>query len=170
MDIRIYPLYLLVVILLWIFVYHVAFWSVAIIRDSSLVCWSVGLIGFTVVSLRQPPLRRIIGQLCAGALVLACTTYASLYVLTPPPIAGLSRTASARALAVAIPVVTLSLVHLIGAIRARRHPLWGEARVMSGVQRSLATGAHIYFTPTGRAFLRERFGASPAEFLHMVRY
>ena len=31
------------------------------------------------------------------------------------------------------------------------------------------TGARVYFTPTGRTFLRERFDATPAEFLRMVR-
>ena len=169
MDIR-YPFFLLAVVLLWILVYHAAFWAVGIIRDSSLVCWSIGLIGITVVSLRQPPLRRILAQLAAGALALACTAYASLYLLPTVPIAGLGHTTSTRALAVGLPVLTLSIFHLVGVLRGRRHPLWGEARVMSGVQRSLATGARIYFTPAGRAFLRERFDTTPAEFLRMVRY
>jgi hypothetical protein len=169
-DIRIYPFYLVAVVLLWILVYHAAFWAVGIIRDSSLVCWSIGLIGITVVSLRQPPLRRILAQLAVGALVLAGTAYASLYLLPTVPIAGLSHTTSTRALAVGLPVLTLSILHLVGVLRGRRHPLWGEARVMSGVQRSLATGARIYFTPAGRAFLRERFDTTPAEFLRMVRY
>ncbi len=41
--------------------------------------------------------------------------------------------------------------------------------MLTAVQRGLATGARIYFTATGRAYLRERFGATPREFLSMVR-
>jgi hypothetical protein len=55
-------------------------------------------------------------------------------------------------------------------IRARRYPLWGEARVMAQVQRSQATGATIIFTALGRSFLRDRFGVTPGEFTRMVRY
>ena len=169
MDVHIYPFYLVVVFLLWIVVYHIAFWTVALIRDPSLVCWSLGPFGISVVSLRQPSLSRVGTQLAAAAVALGCTAYGSLYLLMPPPIAGLDRAASVRALAVALPIVALSAIHLVGVVRDRIHPLWGEARVMSGVQRSVATGARVYFTPTGRAFLRERFDATPAEFLRMVR-
>ena len=170
MDVHIYPLYLLVVVLLWLLVYHIAFWTVALIRNPSLVCWSLGPFGITVVSLRQPSLLRLVTQLAISAVALGCTDYASLYLLMPPPIAGLARDASLRALAIALPIFVLSAFHIFGAIRARLHPLWGEARVMSSVQRSLATGARVYFTPMGRTFLRERFDATPAEFLRMVRF
>ncbi len=169
MDVHIYPFYLLVILLLWVLIYHVTFWTVALIRDPSLVCWSLGPFGITVVSLRQPSLSRLAVQLFAAAVALGCTDYATLYLLMPPPIAGLDSAASVRALAIAIPVVALSAIHLFGALRDRLRPLWGEARVMSSVQRSVATGARVYFTPKGRTFLRERFDVTPAEFLRMVR-
>jgi hypothetical protein len=168
-DVHIYPFYLLLVFLLWLVVYHAAFWAVALIRDPSLVCWSLGPFGISVVSLRQPSVFRVATQLLAAAVALGCTDYASLYLLMPPPIAGLGHAASVRALAVVLPIVALSAIHLFGVVRERLHPLWGEARVLSGVQRGVATGARIYFTPTGRSFLRERFDATPAEFLRMVR-
>lgn len=169
MDVHIYPFYLFLVFLLWLMVYHVAFWTVALIRDPSLVCWSLGPFGISVVSLRQPSAFRVVTQLVAAAVALGCTDYASLYLLMPPPIAGLDRAASVRALAIALPIIAFSAIHLFGVVRDRLHPLWGEARVLSGVQRSVATGARIYFTPMGRTFLRERFDATPAEFLRMVR-
>jgi hypothetical protein len=169
-DIRIHTVYLLSVLVLWVLVYHAAYWLIAFARDSSLVCWSVGLFGFSMVSLRQPTIWRLLAQLVGGALAGACAVYASLFLLMPPPIPGLDRSASTRAVAVSVPVLLLSVLHLAGIIRERRHPLWGEARVLSIVQRGLATGARIYFTPTGRAFLRERFDVTPAEFMRMVRY
>ena len=170
MDIHIQPLYLVTVIVLWLVAYHVAYWIVAIVRDPSLICWSVGPFGLTIVSLRRPPRRQIVSQLAIAASVLACLAYTSLYLITPPPILGLGRTLTTQAIAVAIPVGAITLARLIGIARESRSPIWGEARVLTGVQRSLATGARIYFTPVGRAFLRERFGATPNEFLQMVRY
>jgi hypothetical protein len=167
---HIQPLYLITVIVLWLVAYHVAYWIVAIVRDPSLVCWSVGPFGIAIVSLRQPPRRQLVSQLAIAAAVLACLAYTSLYLITPPPILGLSRTLTVQAIVVATPVVLVTVARLIGILRDLRSPLWGEARVLTGVQRSLATGARIYFTPVGRAFLRERFDATPHEFLRMVRY
>src|SRR5262249_17514111 len=70
-DIRIHTIYLLSMLLLWILVYHAAYWLIALARDSSLVCWSVGLFGVSMVSLRQPTIWRLLAQLCGGALALA---------------------------------------------------------------------------------------------------
>lgn len=165
-----HPFYLISVLVLWVAVYHVAFWSVAIARDPSLVCWSVGLFGLSVVSPRQPPARRLLLQLAAGSVAIACTAYTSLYLFRPAPIAELDGSTTTRAAATLMPAAVLSLAHLIGIVRDRRRPLWGEARVLTGVQRSLASGARLYFTPAGRDYLRERFGATPDEFLNMVRY
>lgn len=167
--IHIHPFYFAAIVLIWIAVYHIAYWAVAIARDPSLVCWSVGLFGISVVSPREPPLRRLLVQLAVAALTLGVISYASLFALQPPPIAGLSQAPRVQLLIVAIPVALLTLARITGVVRERRHPLWGEARVLAGVQRSLATGAHIYFTPNGRAYLRERFQATPLEFLRMVR-
>jgi hypothetical protein len=168
-DIHIHVLYLVSVLLLWLATYHIAYWIAAIARDPGLVCLSVGPFGVSIISLREPPARRVLAQLIVAAGVLACVTYVSLFVAQPPPIAGLDRDPTAELIAVAIPVVALSATRLFGVIRDRLYPLWGEARVLTAVQRSLATGALIYFTPAGRAFLRERFGATPHEFLRMVR-
>jgi hypothetical protein len=167
--IHIHLLYFAAIVLLWIAVYHVTYWAVAVARDPGLVCWSVGLFGVSVVSLREPPARRVLVQLGVAALALAVISYTSLFALQPPPIVGLSQMPRAALLIVAISVAALTITRVAGVLHERRHPLWGEARVLTGVQRSLATGARIYFTPNGRAYLRERFHATPPEFLRMVR-
>jgi hypothetical protein len=169
-GIQIHPIYLTTIILLWLVVYHIVYWLAAIARDSALVCWSVGPFGISVVSLREPPARRVLAQLALAGAALAAVAYTSLYLVSPPPIAGLSRSPSGRAIAIGVPVATFTLVRLAAVLRNRRYPLWGEARVLTGVQRSLATGARVFFTPAGRNFLQERFGATPHEFLRMVRY
>ncbi|HLZ23089.1 MAG TPA: hypothetical protein VKQ30_13290 [Ktedonobacterales bacterium] len=169
MFMQIHLVYFAAIVLLWIAVYHIAYWAVALPRDPALVCWSVGPFGVTVVSLREPPARRVLAQLVVAALTLAAISYASLFALHPPPITGLSQAPRTQLVIIAIPVIVLTITRIVGVIRERRHPLWGEARVLTGVQRSLATGARIFFTPHGRAYLRERFQATPPEFLRMVR-
>ena len=169
MELHIHALYLVSVLLLWLVTYHVAFWLAGIACAPDLVCLSVGPFGVSIISLREPPARRVLAQLACAAIALACVAYASLFMVKPPPIVGLDQAPSAELVAIAIPVVALSTTRLYGMIRDRLYPLWGEARVLTGVQRALATGARIYFTQTGRTFLRERFGATPREFLRMVR-
>lgn len=169
MSIEVNPVYLAPVILVWLLIYHVAYAMTAVLRDRSLVCWSVGPLGINVVALRKPPARQVLTQLACGSVAVALAAYASLYALQPGPVRGLGRTLPQVVVAVALPVVVLTFARLIGILRDQRFPIWGEARVLTRVQRSLATGALIVFTASGRAFLRERFGASPGEFLRMVR-
>lgn len=169
MGIDIHPLYLLSVIALWIITYHITFGLVAIARDPSLVFWSVGPFGMSVVSLRQPPTRRIFAQIVVASTVLALLCYANLFIITPSPITGLSTSPFERLALVATPVLVITMMRLFSILRERRYHLWGEARVLDSARRSLALGARIHFTPVGRTFLRERFGAEPQEFLSMVR-
>jgi hypothetical protein len=168
-EIHIQPFYLASVIALWIIVYHTVFWLVGIVRDRSLVFWSVGPFGVTVASLREPPARRILAQLGMAALSLIALAYINLFLIVPPPISGLNPRLSSRLVTVAIPAIILTAGHTVGILRERLHPIWGEARVLARAQKSLATGARIYFTRAGRAFLRDRFDTTPNEFLHMVR-
>lgn len=162
--------YLATVVVLWLVVYHLVYWLIALARDTSLVCWSVGPLGITVVPLREPPLRLRLAQLVLATFTLAVLVYSTLYLVHPGPITGLDPTASGRLLTVLVPVGVFVLYRLAMIVRERRFPLWGEARVMAAVQRSRATGAIVFFTRSGRTFLRERFGTTPHEFLRMVRY
>ena len=169
MNVHINPIYLTGVILAWFAVYHLAYALIAIARDRSLVCWSIGPLGISAITLREPPARQVLIQLICAALAVAGASYASLYLLEPPPISGLHQAVSAQLVAVTIPVALLTVWRLLGILRERRFPLWGEARVLASIQRSRATGALIVFTTLGRNFLRERFGATPGEFLHTAR-
>jgi hypothetical protein len=168
-EIRIQPLYLASVIALWIVFYHIVYWLVAIARDRSLVFWSVGPFGLTAASLHEPPARRILAQLGTSALALMVLVYINLFLIVPPPISGLNPRFASRVVTVVIPVIILTAGRGLALLRERLHPIWGEARVLARAQRSLATGARIYFTRAGRAFLHDRFGTTPNEFLHMVR-
>lgn len=170
MSIQINLVYLASVVVIWLLVYHVTYWLTETLTDPSLVCWSVGPLGLAAISLREPRLGRLFSQFLISGFVLGALTYACLFTLQPPPIVGLEQDPASRAIAATIPVLALSLIQLLGEMRARRFPLWGEARVMAQVQRSQATGATIVFTALGRAFLRDRFGATPGEFTRMVRY
>jgi hypothetical protein len=170
MSIHINPIYLTIVILAWFAIYHLAYSLIAIARDRSLVCWSIGPLGIQAITMREPSARQVITQLFCAALAVAGTSYASLYLFEPPPIAGLQQTVSAQLVSVTIPVVLLTLWRLLGIVRERRFPLWGEARVLASIQRSRATGALVVFTSMGRSFLRERFGATPGEFLRAARF
>ncbi len=170
MGFQINPGVLASAIIIWWLIYNFVYWLTAVVRDRSLVAWSIGPLGVSVVALREPSFAQRLLQLTLAGCALAVLVYASVYVVHPQPILGLSHTATDEALTVLIPVVAFTLVRLVLIARDRRFPLWGEARVMAAVQRSRATGAVVFFTSTGRAYLRERFGATPHEFLRMVRY
>ena len=170
MTVHIHTLYFVAVVALWLAVYHLTYWLTAIAREPSLVCLGVGPLGVTVVSLRQPPILRVAAQLAVAACVLAAIVYANLYLVTPAPIAGLNHAFAQETIGVGLPVVVATATRLLFVLRDRRYPLWGEAGVLARVQRSLATGSRVYFTSAGKTFLRERFGATPREFLHMIRY
>lgn len=164
----IHPLRLAVIVACWLVTYHLTYRLLSIARDPSLVFWTVGPFGVATASMREPKAWRVAAQLLCAAAILATLCYATLYLATPP-IAGLGRAPLNRLMVVATPVAAVTLAQLFGILRERRSPLWGEARVLAIAQRSSALGARIFFTRAGRAFLHERFGATPREFLAMVR-
>jgi hypothetical protein len=163
------PLYLAVIVVFWLIVYHLTYRLLSLAGDRSLVFWSLGPFGVSAVSLREPGAPRVVAQLLAAAGLLAVVCYVTLYLIVPPPIPGLSQAPLDRLAIVGAPVAAITLAHIFAVLRERRYPVWGEARVLSGAQRSVATGGRIFFTRAGRAFLRERYGATPGEFLTMVR-
>ncbi|HEX8730519.1 MAG TPA: hypothetical protein VF725_00555 [Ktedonobacterales bacterium] len=163
------PVFLAVAAAVWLLVYYLVFRVALILRDSSLICWGVGPLGVISVSLRKPRWSLLVAQFFYAALAMGCVVYFSLFVLEPPPVAGLSHTGSAILVAVVAPVALVTLVALLAQARARRHPLWGEARVLSAAQRATALGFALFFTPLGRSFLHDRFNATPSEFLQTIR-
>jgi hypothetical protein len=169
MELSSSPVLFVPLVVAWLLIYHIVYSLIAVVRDESLVCWSVGPLGIGVVTQRQPPLRLILAQLACAGLAFGLAIYVSLFVLAPGVLPGLDRSVRTTAAAVLLPVAAVTCWRLIGILRAHRLPIWGEARVMALIQRSAATGALIFFTPTGRAFLLDRFNLAPSEFVRMLR-
>ena len=78
-------------------------------------------------------------------------------------------TGAAILAAVVAPVAVVTVIALLAQARARRYALWGEAHVLSAAQRATTLGVALVFTPLGRAFLHDRFNATPSEFLQTIR-
>jgi hypothetical protein len=163
------PVLLVPLVVAWLLIYHIVYSLIAVMRDDSLVCWSVGPLGIGIVGLRQPPWRRVLAQLGCAGLAFGLAVYVGLFVLAPGLIPGLDRSSRAMASAVVVPVVAITLWRIIGILREKRVPIWGEARVLALIQRSAVSGALIFFTPSGRAFLRDRFNVAPRELVRMLR-
>ncbi len=160
---------LLPLVMAWLLVYHIVYSLIAVVRDESLVCWSLGPLGVGVVTMHRPPVRQVLAQFACAGLACGLAVYISLFMLVPGLLPGLDRSLNTMAAAVLIPVAVVTLWRLVGMVRAQRLPIWGEARVLALIQRSAATGALIFFTPAGRAFLRERFNVAPGELVRMLR-
>ena len=169
LSVHINTVYLVGVALVWLLVYHVAYAVTAIARDPSLICWGVGPLGFTVIGMRRPRWRQVAARLFFAGVALGVVAFISLFVAQPAPISGLPPLLPDRLAVIAALVALATILRLVGNVRDWRFPLWGEARVLASVQHSLATGAVLFFTPQGRAFLRDRFGATPNEFLQTIR-
>lgn len=169
LSLHINTVYLIVVMLIWLLIYHIVYAAVAIARDPSLICWGVGPFGFTVIGMRRPTWGQALVRLLVAGMALGVVAFISLFVARPAPISGLPQMLSDRLALVSALVALATILRVLGSVRDWRFPLWGEARVLASVQRSIATGAILFFTPLGRAFLRERFGATPNEFLQTIR-
>ncbi len=169
MGVHINLLYLALTTLACLLAYHVAYRLAVILRDPSLVYWGVGPLGMTAVTLRRPRVMLRLSQFIYGALAMASALYLMIFVAHPAPVTGLTHDGQTVALVVLAPVALVTLVTLMAQIPARRYPLWGEARVLSAAQRSLALGSALFFTPLGRAFLHDRFNATPSEFIQIIR-
>ncbi len=169
MGVHLNPISLALAAVCWLLVYHLAYRLTLILRDPSLICWGVGPLGMTAISLRKPRASLLLGQFAYAALAMACVVYFSLFTAQPAPISGLPHTGGAMLMVVAAPVAVVTLVAALAHARGRRYTLWGEAGVLSLAQRATTLGVALYFTPLGRAFLHDRFNATPSEFIQTIR-
>ena len=169
LSLHINTAYLIGAALIWLLVYHIVYAVIAIARDPSLICWGVGPFGFTVIGMRRPSLGQALSRLFISGAALGIVAFISLFVAQPAPISGLPRLLPDRLGLIGALVALATILRVVGSLRDWRFPLWGEARVLASVQRSIATGAILFFTPLGRTFLRDRFGATPNEFLQTIR-
>jgi hypothetical protein len=162
-------LYLALVTVGWVVVYHAIYWALAIARNPSLICWGIGPFGLIVIALRKPGAGLQLAQFVAAGLALASVADISLFVVRPGPITGLDQSPLSELSVVAAVVALATSLRVAANVRLWRFPLWGEARVLAIVQRNIARGAILIFTPLGRAFLRERFNTTPNEFIQTMR-
>ena len=168
MAVQVHPLPMVWAVGVWVATYLLASWLVAMTQRKTLVCWSVGIFGLAVVYLRAPSRAFRAAQVMVPALLVSVACYASLYLARPEPITGLDEHSATRVAVVLGAFAGVAAVELLRLFGDLRFPLWGEARVMALVQRSRALGGLVHFTPAGRQFLRERFGATPREFVRAV--
>lgn len=169
MGVHVNPIYLIIDAVAWLLIYHLVYRIALILRDPSLICWGVGPFGLTAIALRKPRFSQLVGQFLYAALAMGCLVYFSLYVLQPAPIEGIPHTGAAILAVVVAPVAVATVIALLAQARGRRYALWGEARVLSATQRAATLGVILVFTPLGRAFLHDRFNATPSEFLQTIR-
>jgi hypothetical protein len=149
--------------------YQVTCWMVALLPRRSLIGWSVGLFGIGAIALGKPSRRVLLAQFLAPVLVLAGVSYADLYLAHHGVLSGLDQRPITRAITTLVALVVGALLQALRFLGEMRFPIWGDARVLATVQRSRALGGVVLFTARGRAYLRERFGATPREFLLSVR-
>jgi hypothetical protein len=100
------------------------------------------------------------------ALVSGGVLYLGLFTSLSP--LALPREPFVRILVITCGVLFTSTTDLLNALRDMQHPLWGEARILRTIQNLRATWARIYFTPFGYSYVRDRFGANPAELLQAM--
>jgi hypothetical protein len=161
-------LYLVGVVVVLLATYQLAGWLVAHLHQRSLVCWSVGPLGVSAVYLRPPSLLSRVIEAAVPAAAVAGVSYLMLYQVAP----------SALLVALNVPLRRVGLLLISAALAAGLQgirlfgdlcfPLWGEARMLALVERSRTLGSRVHFTPAGRQLLRDRFGATPHEFLRAM--
>jgi len=155
-------------LLLWIGLHEATYLLLGMLARRALACWSIGPLGIATTYLRDPGRLFLLAQLLAPAVLAALFLRFTLFQATPAPIRHLPDGALAQVLAIFISLVLTSGIRAALLARDWRFPLWGEARLMRGVSWGRATGAVIFFTAAGRAFLRERFHVTPREFLQTI--
>ncbi len=152
-------------LLVWVAVYQLLALLVAQLSRGSLVAWSLGVFGINAIYLYKP---HALVRLLQFTLPMVGAGVASFWLVRMQTVvlSGVPNTKATQIAIAAVETVVLSLPRWLGALAELRFPLWGEARFIDRVARGQGT---ITFTTMGRAYIRQRFSASPEEFLRIVR-
>jgi hypothetical protein len=168
MQIHITNLFGLVVfVVLWLGLVEGARILINALRSDPLLGWSIGPLGISALFLYEPSVCFILLSMTFPAFVSGGILYLGLFTSLPSPLA-LPHSALIIIFTLALGIVITSLGDWINALRDFRYPLWGEARVLRSIQYLRASWASIHFTPFGRSYLREHFGANPTELLQAL--
>ena len=153
---------------LWIGLHETTYLLLGMLGRRTLLCWSIGPLGITTTYLREPSRLFLLMQLLAPAALAALFLRFTLFQAMPPVILHLPRSPLDQLGIIALSLALTSGLRAAMLVRDWRFPIWGEARLLRSVAWGRATGAAIFFTAVGRAFLRERFQVTPREFLQIV--
>lgn len=160
---------LLGIVLLWLLTSQSISVVLAQLAGRSLIAWNVGLFGISAIYLNKP---RAIQRFAHLLLPPVAGAEAIYWVMGAEglPVLGLPSSIDARLWLAIMLTLGLGFPRIVGALRELRFPLWGEARMLDRVARYPSIGGNIYFTAVGRAYIRDRFGASPEEFIRIIRH
>jgi hypothetical protein len=165
---QVHALQLCWILLLWIGLHEASYLLLGMLRRRILLCWSVGPLGIATIYEREPGWGFLLAQWLAPAALAALFLRAMLFQTLTPPILNLPNGPLVQLALVLLSFVVTSSIRGAMLLRDWRYPLWGEARLLRSLAWGHATGAAIFFTAYGRAFLRERFQVTPREFLQTV--
>ncbi len=149
----------------WLTAYQILALLFAQLARGSLAAWSLSIFGIAAIYLRKPHALVRFVQFVFPLVGAAVATY-WLGRMQPPPITGLPTIKYTNSGFAAVLTLILGAPRIIGAFRELRYPLWGEARFIDRVARGQSS---IAFTTVGRAYIRQRFDATPEEFVRIVR-
>jgi hypothetical protein len=167
-GLQIHALQLFWYLILWLGLHEGMYLLLGMIRRRILLCWSIGPLGIATIYAREPGRVFSLAQLLLPAALAALFLRFTVFQTVPPPIPNLPHGALAQVCTVLLSLALTSGVRAVMLVRDWRCPIWGEARLLRSLSWRRATGTAIYFTAFGRVFLRERFHATPREFLQIV--
>jgi hypothetical protein len=155
-------------LVLWIGLHEALYLLLGMLRRRILICWSIGPLGVATTYGREPGWGFLLAQLLTPAVLAALFLRFTLFQAMMPPIPNLPAGPLAQLLVVLVSLVLTSGIRAALLVRDWRYPTWGEARLLRSLAWRRVTGAAIFFTAFGRAFLLERFQVTPREFLQTV--
>jgi hypothetical protein len=136
-------------------------------RNDPLIGWAVGPLGISTLFLCEPSARFILFNALFPAIISGSVLYLGLFSSLPSPLL-LPHSLPVAVAILGLGILVTSLGDWINALHDLRYPLWGEARILRNIQCLRASWASIHFTPFGLSYLREHFGANPADLLRAL--
>jgi hypothetical protein len=167
-GLQIHSLQLFWLLILWTGLHEGTYLLLGMVRWRILICWSIGPLGIATTYEREPGRVFSLAQLLLPAALAALFLRFAFFQAVPPPILNLPHGTLAQVFTMLLSLALTSSARVVMLVRDWRYPIWGEARLLRSLSWRRATRTAIYFTTFGRAFLRERFHATPREFLQIV--
>jgi hypothetical protein len=162
---QVHLLPLVSLVLVWIAAYQILALVVAQLSRGSLVAWNLGIFGINAIYLYKPHALVRLLQFIVPLVGAGIAAFWLVRVQTAL-ISGVPDTKTTQLGIAVAETAVLGLPRWLGALAEMRYPLWGEARFIDRVARGQG---NITFTAVGRAYIRQRFSATPEEFLRIVR-